>query len=166
MSNIASIDIATVNFPGKISIDVYFSGCDMEPKCNGCHNKQLWDKNYGEVYSDEKLFTTIDKIINDLLSFTSIDFIGIAYMGGEPLAPYNRNTLKYLTAMLNKKYKIKQLIFTGRTLDEIEKQSLTSYIIYADYIKVGKFDGGKRTTGEFLASENQKLLTIGDLNGD
>ena len=67
---------------------------------------------------------------------------------------------------INKKYNIEQLIFTGRTLDEIYKQNLTSYVMYATYIKVGKFDSGKRSTGEFLASENQKLLTIGDLDGN
>ena len=166
MSSIAYIDMTTLNFPNKISIDIYFSGCDMEPKCEGCHNKQLWDKNYGRIYSDEELFDHVDKMVSDLLSFTSKEFIGITYMGGEPLAPYNRNTLKYLTEKINKKYNIEQLIFTGRTLDEIYKQNLTSYIMYATYIKVGKFDSGKRSTGEFLASENQKLLKIGDLDGN
>ena len=43
-AEIKNFDIA--NAPG-LSVTVFLSGCDAEPKCKGCFNSIAWDKDYG-----------------------------------------------------------------------------------------------------------------------
>lgn len=159
MSNISRIDISAVNNPGKISIDVYFAGCDIEPKCIGCHNSNLWDKEQGSSYNSVDLIMRITELINTLKTLLpSSKFISVCYLGGEPLAEYNRGLLAAVTCAI-KLLGVEQIIFTGHTKKEIFSEDLASYIMYADFIKTGRYDKTKTHAG-LLSTSNQKLLPV------
>ena len=51
----------TANARG-LSTVLFVSGCDN--RCEGCHNQQTWDFNYGKEYTEE----TENKILNSLKS--------------------------------------------------------------------------------------------------
>lgn len=61
---------------GRRQIFVRFSGCNLE--CNYCDTPLSRDPNYGTLFSTEKLFNSIDKLITS-------DFHSISLTGGEPL---------------------------------------------------------------------------------
>ena len=35
------------------SLDIYVAGCNGSPHCIGCHNKESWDFNQGDLYNEE-----------------------------------------------------------------------------------------------------------------
>ena len=53
MSNYAKIlpfDIANAH---GISVTVFLAGCDAQPKCKGCFNSSIWDKDSGQPITKE-----------------------------------------------------------------------------------------------------------------
>lgn len=62
-----------------ISLNLFFVGCSMEPKCAGCHNPELWKHKSVEPVSSESVCNYIRNIAN-MGMITHIVFVG-----GEPL---------------------------------------------------------------------------------
>lgn len=162
MSNIYKIEMACLNDPNHLSIDVYFSGCDIEPKCKNCHNPLLWDKSVGKKFDNEELFLKIFILAEKTkkLNICS-DYLSVCYLGGEPLAEYNRDTLKYVSGRVKETLKIRQVIFTGRTLEEINLEDLSSYISHCTFLKYGRYEENNKVFGEYLSSGNQRLIELG-----
>ena len=74
---IHSIDtFNTIDGPG-IRIQIFFQGCPL--RCKYCHNRDMWNKDYGINY-------TTDEIINEVLKYKSYIFPsggGMTVSGGE-----------------------------------------------------------------------------------
>ena len=70
---IARIFTSFIDVPDKIATSVYFSGCSI--RCKNCHNKDLWERENGNVMTDDQL---IERIAGDNLSDT------VVFLGGEP----------------------------------------------------------------------------------
>ena len=49
--NYADIKTIDVQDGTGVRVSIYVSGCHFH--CKGCHNKEAWDFNYGEHYTDE-----------------------------------------------------------------------------------------------------------------
>jgi hypothetical protein len=69
-----------LEIPNKISLNVYFSGCKNNKKCDRdkCHNKELHSFTVGENYTN--YFDYIHKL---LMEYSLIDCVCL--LGGEPI---------------------------------------------------------------------------------
>lgn len=138
------------DLPDRLTVSIYFSGCDAEPKCTGCHNPSLWDPNSGVQITDDRLL----QLIIDKLSVSGLDTV--AFLGGEPLAQYNRDSVLYVSRAL-KSMSYRCVLFSYRTVEDIVRQNLLEYVKYIDEFKLGRYDY-TLATGKFPASSNQEYM--------
>lgn len=61
---------------GRRQVFIRFSGCNLD--CNYCDTPQSRNPEFGPVFSEEKLFNSVDKLLTP-------DFHSISFTGGEPL---------------------------------------------------------------------------------
>ncbi|ABR30472.1 ribonucleoside-triphosphate reductase [Thermosipho melanesiensis] len=156
----------TLDHPKHFALSIYFQGCDRIPKCPFCHNKETWEPFRGFEYNVEKLIIRIKEKINDIIDLH--EKIAIVYLGGEPLAPYNRRALLEISKSLKEEFseKIINTLYTWRTLEDIKNQKLSSFIEYIDEAILGPYDHDQRNTDKdgnllFPASKNQKYIILG-----
>jgi anaerobic ribonucleoside-triphosphate reductase activating protein len=110
------------------AFEIYLSGCSGNPKCEGCHNPELWNFNIGNNWEEE-----INKISKKIKLFNIlIDNIWI--LGGEPL-DQNINELKNMVINL-KQYNKKIWLFTRYKIKEIDEDIKNLF----NFIKCGKYD--------------------------
>lgn len=145
---INNIIFPSYNSSNGISIDIFLSGCNRNPKCKGCHNPGLWDFNNGKEINYEELIRWL-KIKNEL-------YDNIVIMGGEPLDQ------KDLVVLLKKIHKIKSIwLYTSYEFNEISPQIKE----YCSYIKTGRYDETQLIENNIqfgikLASLNQKIYKL------
>ncbi len=146
----AQIDTCDFNNGDGIRITLWVSGCPLH--CKGCHNKQLWDRNYGNEFNK----STLDKII-ELLKKPYIS--GLSILGGEPLAPYNivpvLNTIEIVKAYLPNK---NIWLWSGYNEEEIDIQELKEAGL--DVLICGRFEKDKKINGKYFGSSNQKIIKL------
>lgn len=68
MMNIVTTDYAMQTQ----SYDIFFSGCKASPKCQGCHNSEVWDFSKGTHWKSfrsriEKILQTFVLLLNGYL---------------------------------------------------------------------------------------------------
>lgn len=137
------------------SFEIYLSGCNEQPKCEGCYSKELWDFDVGEEYT-KKYFEKLSKKINNFEKIIDNIFI----LGGEPL---DQNTDELLMLTSDLKYFNKPIwLFTRYELEKIDKS--ISYLF--DYIKSGKYLKELSCDNNIqyeikLATSNQKIYKKG-----
>lgn len=142
-----AIDFSLTNGLGKPAISVYYSGCDIPVKCKECHNSELWQKQKTKV-SDEEFF----RLVNNYKNFNHSKELIITFLGGDPLAPYNRDSVIEVSRKLKELYpEVKIVVYSWRTPDEIEE----SWTEFFDYGVLGKFDIGIYVENRLPASTNQ-----------
>jgi len=138
------------------SLEIYLAGCNGQPKCKGCHNKQLWDFNIGENFNYQyfnnnilKKYNTFKEIIKNIMIF-----------GGEPLdQPYqDLSDLLYELNLLD----CKLWLFTRYEINDVDSMVKK----YCDYIKCGKYDEDLLSDdniqyGIKLATSNQRIYKKG-----
>lgn len=146
--NYVKIDKCDFNNGDGVRTTLWVSGCPLH--CKGCHNKQLWDKNYGKHFNT----STIDEIIESLKSpYIS----GLSILGGEPLAPYNIASVLHTIEMVKLYAPDKDIwLWTGYNENEINFKELfdkgLDVLIYGRFIQELKIDGN------YFGSSNQKIL--------
>lgn len=93
-----------------ISINIYFAGCSKEPKCEGCHNPELWDRENGRRMP-----------ISDIIEIINSDAMSgaLVLMGGEPLD--QEEAVLELAKYANDKG-IKVFLYTGKELEEVSEE--------------------------------------------
>jgi anaerobic ribonucleoside-triphosphate reductase activating protein len=143
-----------LNAFGLPSIDIYFRGCDKKDKtgafCKGCHNQDLWEESPKRINIDT-VFNYIDKYLMNTMKFFE-DF-AITFMGGEPLAEYNRDAF----LKLSERYKeVKQVLYTWREVSMIDEK----YLKHINIVKTGEFDIDQVDSTYFLGSKNQYLFDV------
>jgi len=143
--------------PTFFTLSVYFSGCDANPKCKGCHNPELHDPNFGfEMSVDDLIQTVLSK-----LQYMSLPVL--ALVGGEPLASYNRDAVLALTKAVKERLPQTTIIlFSWRTLEELVEQDLLKYVEYVDEFVLGRFEITQKTDG-FPSSKNQIYISKQEL---
>ncbi|WP_326909655.1 anaerobic ribonucleoside-triphosphate reductase activating protein [Sedimentibacter sp. MB31-C6] len=126
---------------------LYLSGCDL--RCEGCHNKELWDINSGYAMKIDEVF---EKIIG---TFTNITFIGgEPMMQAEPLAvlaeKIKTNTCKDIW------------IYSGHTYEEILKNKKYFKLLkFCDVLVDGRYDEKFfQNNLRFRGSTNQRIIDI------
>ena len=144
------LDNSLVNGTGIRSV-VFVSGCNHN--CDGCHNKEMQDYNYGDEVEVDEIFERIKKNV-PLIS-------GVTFSGGEPF-----DSAKGLGILADK---IKSLglnlwCYTGYTYEEIldsndeDKISLLSKV---DVLVDGKFDKNlTENSPKYAGSSNQRIIDV------
>lgn len=158
MSRIAEIKWNDVgNGPG-INVSVFMQGCHFH--CPGCFNSCTWDFNGGTLADD----STIDSIIAGL-SKNNVKR-NLSILGGEPLAPENRDFVYKLIQKVREKYpNIEIWMWTGYELTELTKEnnaSVKGILTMINSLITGRFILEQRDLRlRYMGSKNQKLLKRG-----
>lgn len=124
------------------AITIWFTGCTF--RCRNCHNRKLWSKEYGHVYTAE----SVSKII--IATCNKLNIKSVVFLGGEPLQQDKQELLSL--CQLLKKAGLKIWIYTGYNFNDVDKDILK----YVYTIKCGKYIDSKKQDG-FPSSSNQKV---------
>lgn len=133
-----------INNPGDstAAFTVWFSGCNL--KCKNCHNRKLWNKEYGNKYKVESVVKIIRATCNKL------DIKSVVLLGGEPLQQDKQELLSLCQSLSEAGLKI--WLYTGYELEDIDKEILK----YIYTIKCGRYIDELKQD-KFPASSNQKV---------
>lgn len=129
---------------------LFCSGCPLH--CPNCFNQELWDFNSGKRWTPE--------IEKQFIELTNRPYINrVSFLGGEPLADQNIESVSSIISKLDKTKKI--WIYTGYTWEELEAQNKLQYISAADVLVDGRYqDELKDFRLRFKGSSNQRIIDI------
>lgn len=130
---------------------LWVAGC--EHHCVGCHNQSTWNKNQGELFTAE----TVQTIIDDLAAPYRH---GITFSGGDPLAPYNQETIFSLAAVIRKVYGQEKTIwcYTGYLWEDIKENPQIGLF---DVLVDGEFILDQRNISlPYCGSNNQRVIDV------
>ncbi|MFN6991124.1 MAG: 4Fe-4S cluster-binding domain-containing protein [Fervidobacterium sp.] len=147
--------------PNLPSVSIYFQGCDVLPKCIGCHNPETWD--FDNSYQIDLLYL-LEKV-NEKLTFllTKYEKVALALIGGEPLSEKNRRS-SYLIAKTIKEHfedRVTTIVYSWRTPKQLLNINIS--LDYFDEFVLGKYKAEYRTD-RFPASKNQLYINKKKLN--
>lgn len=130
----------TFNSSDGIGYEIYLSGCSREPKCDGCHNPELWNYDFG---SDLDLnYMSIPEYIDNVI-----------LMGGEPLDRDPR--IIHEIVSWAKKSNKNVWLYTSYELDQVFLKLPKETVGLIDVIKTGRYIKELRCDDYVLASLNQ-----------
>ena len=109
----------TANGPG-IRTSLFVSGC--ENHCEGCFNPETWNKENGDLFTEEILEELLNSIDQPYCS-------GLSLLGGDPLAPYNLEEVKHIVETFRKKFGFSKNIWmwTGYLFEDKVSNLLEQY---------------------------------------
>lgn len=144
-------DASCTNGEGWRSV-LFVSGCPH--KCEGCHNPQTWEYEYGEKVTDTQVY--INKILKNK---KFID--GITISGGEPFQERNIRVLLEIVAAV-KKEGLTVWCYTGYQYEELIKHLSFRKLLYEiDVLVDGPFLKEEHCPNiKFRGSKNQRILDI------
>ena len=156
-ASIKKFDIA--NGEG-VRVSLFVSGCPHH--CKNCFNKEAWDYNYGEVFTEKEE--------EDILEFLDNDFInGLSLLGGEPMWPDNQKGLIPLLKKAKKRPPEKKIwcytgyLFDKEIMDDMMKNNdfTREFLSYIDVIVDGRFiESLLNRTLYFRGSSNQRIIDV------
>ena len=152
--NVAGIiNDSIVDGPG-LRFTIFVQGCPHN--CPGCHNPETHDYNKKcKEYSVDELFDMIKS--NPLLD-------GVTFSGGEPFSEQDVEELIALAKRIKNETKLKLLVYTGYTLEEIIvkwNKSFLDLMDLADYLVDGPFIQEKKSLDcKFRGSTNQRFFDL------
>ena len=149
------MNIITIDYSmATKSMDIFFTGCDANPLCKGCHNPEAWDFNVGTNW---KMWT--DRISYNVEHFGGM-FSKFFLLGGEPLAQDLTEFTEFLDILDSFGKEI--WLFTHYELGEISEDLKQRF----DYIKTGRYlpelsSDNHIEYGVRLATDNQHIYKRG-----
>ena len=143
-----------------VGISLFVQGCHFH--CKGCFNKDTWDFNGGKEWTPE-----IEKKFIELANKEYIK--RISFLGGEPLAKENVETVLWLIETLKSNYPDKKIwLYTGHTWEQImnsqEKVDLIrqSVLNLVDVVVDGQFQLSNQDINNktilWAGSTNQRVI--------
>ena len=139
-----------------IGVAFFFTGCDANPKCKGCFNSELWDKNIGTEICEETF-----KILENMMSNPHIDHI--SFLGGEPFTDYNYLALQSYIVRLKELFPEKKIwVWTWRQYEDIfQDKERKKTLPYIDYLVDGRYIAEKRDLSlKYCGSTNQRVIDV------
>lgn len=133
-----------VNAAGGISIDLYFSGCSRVPKCKGCHNPTLWERDDSCVQDIQFWEETIEKNLALLDS--------VVFLGGEPL---DQEDAALWLSNFSHSLGLKTWLYTGREYEDLSKEVKEEF----DVIVSGEFVEELLSTETAIPASTNQVLT-------
>ena len=155
MSNIAKIKRYCIANGEGLRTAVFFSGCTH--KCKGCFNQELWDKDYGQEFTDETIKEILDSIDKPYID-------GLSILGGDPLEYYNLEMVDKLIVEFRKRFGFNKSIWmwTGYLLEDIINDDRRWEVVRKlDYLVDGPFIQKKKNLKlKYRGSENQRIIDM------
>lgn len=158
--NYAKIKSRDVANGTGVRVSLFVSGCTHH--CKNCFNKEAWDFNYGNEFTENEE----KKILEDL----SPDYIsGLSLLGGEPFEYPNQQGLAPLVKKVKNQYPDKKIwCYTGYKFDEdilgkmAPKFECTKEMLSnIDYLVDGQFvEELKSPKLKFKGSSNQRIIDV------
>ena len=143
-----------------VRVSLFVSGCTHH--CKGCFNKETWDFNYGEPFTDKE--------IEKILDYLSPDYVqGLSLLGGEPMEPQNQEALLPLLRRVHERFPNKNIwCYSGYLFDRdilgrmCEESETTKELIgYIDILVDGEFvEERKNLKINFRGSDNQRIIDV------
>lgn len=148
-SALKKTDIA--NGPG-VRVSLFVSGCRRH--CKNCFNKETWDFNYGNLFTQQTMNTIIDALNKDYIE-------GFSLLGGEPFEKENRETVLNIVRTVKEEFPDKTIwCYSGFTFEELIDDA-RSILEYVDVLVDGAFVEEKKNLRlKFRGSENQRLIDV------
>ena len=138
-----------------IRTSVFVSGCSN--KCKGCFNQELWDKDYGQEFTDETIKEILDSIDKPYID-------GLSILGGDPLEYYNLEMVNKLIVEFRKRFGFNKSIWmwTGYLLEDIINDDRRWEVVRKlDYLVDGPFVQRKKNLKlKYRGSENQRIIDM------
>ena len=150
----------TANGPG-MRISLFVSGCRNH--CEGCFNKETWDFNHGQPFTDDTL--------NEILENSALPrYNGLTILGGEPFEPENQPEVLRIIRAYKQRFPNNNIwLFSGYLYDNNLKPGGNRYIegvtneilSLADVLCDGKFmQELYDITLLFRGSSNQRIIDL------
>ena len=158
--NYATIKPFDVANGPAVRVSLFVSGCTHY--CKGCFNKEAWDFNYGEQFTDEHLQKIIEYMKPDYIK-------GFSLLGGEPFEPSNQKVLCNVVEKIKSIYPDKSIwCYTGYNFEKdllsarlCDKQITDKMLKNIDILVDGKFVEEKKNLKlRFKGSENQRIIDV------
>ena len=139
-----------------VRVSLFVSGCRHH--CKNCFNKEAWDFNYGDPFTDE--------VKEEIMSALDHDYVdGLSFLGGEPFEKENVPTLITLAQEFKERFPSKNIwCYTGFDFEkelmhrDEETMKLLSFI---DVLVDGRFvEELKDLSLLFRGSSNQKIIDV------
>lgn len=133
-----------------VGVSLYVQGCPLH--CNGCFNPSTWDFSSGKEWNQET-----ENILFNLVNHPYVKRISI--LGGEPLAPTNRNDVTILIKKIKLLFPDKELwIYTGYNFENVKNLEVLKYIhVLVD----GAFHIKEKDLSlAFRGSKNQRIIDV------
>ncbi len=158
-AKIKKCDVA--NGPG-VRVSLFVSGCNHH--CKNCFNREAWDFNYGNDFTEKEQNQIIEDLKPEYIS-------GLSLLGGEPFERQNQEGLVPLVKKVKQTYPNKKIwCYTGFTFDkqilgemiEQENRETTKNLLdNIDYIVDGRFvEELKDPKLRFRGSSNQRIIDV------
>ena len=158
--NYADIKTIDVQDGTGIRVSLYVSGCHFH--CEGCHNQEAWDFNYGKKYNEETEKYILEQLGNSYIA-------GLSILGGEPLELVNQKDLVNLVEKAKDMYPEKNIwCYTGYDFEKdvlgnmYKKFDCTQKLLdNIDVIVDGRFEQeNKKVNLKFRGSTNQRKIDV------
>lgn len=150
--NYNSINTCDVNNGIGVRISLWVSGCTI--RCKGCHNKQLWDKKNGQLFTNKETNQILQLLDNKYIN-------GLSILGGEPLDDYNINEVKNIIVAVKNKFPEKDIwLWSGFEYSDV-KEKLGDCLNLIDYIIAGPFIEEQKKELQYRGSSNQRVFKNG-----
>ena len=145
-----------------IGISLFVQGCHFH--CQGCFNQETWDFSGGYEWTHE--------IEDKFVELANKPYIQrISFLGGEPLADENVDTVFHVVQKLKYLYPKKKIwIFTGYTWENILHQTLQNSltrlmtVALSDVVADGQFQIDKQDINHkqvlWVGSSNQRVIDV------
>lgn len=158
--NYADIKRCDVANGEGVRVSLFVSGCTHY--CKGCFNKEAWDFDYGESFTERE--------IENIMEYLKPGYVaGLSLLGGEPMEPSNQEGILPLLRRMKETYPEKTIwCYTGYLFDEdilnrmCRESEITKEIVsYLDIIVDGEFVQEKKNLKlNFRGSENQRIVDV------
>lgn len=149
---------------GIPAVSIYFAGCDKESFtgsfCPGCQNVEMQDPEIDiPAYYPEEIYRYVIQLITDWKQISSN--VAVAFIGGEPLACYNRDCVQYISYRLSKEFpSVTTILYTWRDIKDITNQNLLPYVKYIDKCVLGDYRAELHDDSYALGSTNQVIYNF------
>lgn len=143
-----------------VRVSLFVSGCTHH--CKNCFNKETWDFDYGEKFTDDT--------IAEILRLLEPGFVnGLSLLGGEPFEVQNQGELTRLLRAVKANYPDKDVwCYTGYLFDKhllCDSRARCEYtdemLSYIDILVDGPYvEDQKDISLQFRGSRNQRIIDV------
>ena len=129
---------------------IFVSGC--EHHCEGCHNPETWDTNYGQEFTKD--------LQNEFINVCKSNFLlkGITISGGDPIYIYKQEILNFSETFKKELPQLSVWLYTGYVMTVDSLKELENKV---DVVVDGEFELEHRDiTLNYRGSPNQRIINV------